>query len=97
MSHPEKYLVTSATGNTGYQVASQLLANGRNVRVMSRSDKPAIQQLRKLGAEVTLGSIDNRHDMQQALSGVQRVYYFRPIIPGLLEPIRKPVFSQSVI
>jgi uncharacterized protein YbjT (DUF2867 family) len=36
MSHTEKYLVTSATGNTGYQVALQLLANGRNVRVMSR-------------------------------------------------------------
>ena len=84
MSRPEKYLVTSATGNTGHQVALQLLANGRNVRVMSRSDNATIQQLKKLGAEVTRGSIGNRHDMQQALSGVQRVYYCYPIIPNLL-------------
>lgn len=28
MSHDEKYLVTSATGNTGNQVALQLLVNG---------------------------------------------------------------------
>ena len=84
MSHPEKYLVTSATGNTGSQVALQLLANGRNVRVMSRSDKPIIQELKQRGVEVTLGSTDNRQDMQCALSGVQRVYYCRPIIPGLL-------------
>ena len=34
MSHTEKYLVTSATGKTGYQVALQLLANGRNVLVV---------------------------------------------------------------
>jgi NAD(P)H dehydrogenase (quinone) len=88
VSHTEKYLVTSATGNTGYQVALQLLANGRNVRVMSRTEKATIQQLEKRGAEVTLGSIDNRHDMQQALSGVQRVYYCRPIIPGLLTSIQ---------
>ncbi|MDC0935112.1 NmrA family NAD(P)-binding protein [Pirellulales bacterium] len=88
MSHTEKYLVTSATGNTGYQVALQLLANGRNVRVMSRTEKASIQQLKKRGAEVTLGSIDNRHNMQEALSGVQRVYYCRPIIPGLLASIK---------
>ncbi len=84
MSHTEKYLVTSATGKTGYQVALQLLANGRNVRVMSRTDNATIRQLKSRGAEVTRGSIDNRHDMQQALSGVQRVYYCYPFIPKLL-------------
>ena len=88
MSHTEKYLVTSATGNTGYQVAQQLLDNGRNVRVMSRSDNVAIRELKDRGAEVTRGSIGNRQDMQQALSGVQRVYYCHPIIPGLLASTR---------
>jgi len=84
MSHTEKYLVTSATGKTGYQVALQLLANGRNVRVMSRTDNATIRQLKSRGAEVTRGSIDNRFDMQQALSGVQRVYYCYPVMPKLL-------------
>lgn len=84
MTHTEKYLVTTATGNTGHQVALQLLANGHNVRVMSRTDNAIIQDLKARGAEVTLGSIQNRQDMQQALSGVQRVYYCYPIIPELL-------------
>ncbi len=84
MSHSEKYLVTTATGNTGHQVALQLLANGRKVRVMSRTDNATVRQLQQRGAEVTHGSIDNRHDMQQALSGVQRVYFCYPIIPKLL-------------
>ena len=88
MSHRKKYLVTTATGNTGNPVALQLLANGRNVRVMSRTNNASIQQLEKLGAEVTFGSIDNRHDMQRALSGVRRVYYCYPIIPGLLASTR---------
>ena len=88
MSHTEKYLVTTATGNTGFQVALQLLANGRNVRVMSRSENAIIQQLEERGAEVVQGSIDNRQDMQQALSGVQRVYYCYPIIPELLASTR---------
>ena len=88
MSHTEKYLVTTATGNTGFQVAQQLLANGRNVRVMSRSENAIIQQLEERGAEVVQGSIDNRQDMQQALSGVQRVYYCYPIIPNLLASTR---------
>ncbi len=88
MSHDEKYLVTSATGNTGNQVALQLLVNGRKVRVMSRTNNATIQQLKELGAEVTLGSLDNRNDMQKALSGVQRVYYCYPIIPKLLASTR---------
>ena len=88
MSHKEQYLVTSATGNTGNPVARQLLANGRNVRVMSRTNNASIRQMEKLGAEVTLGRIDNRDDMQRALSGVQRVYYCYPIIPKLLASTR---------
>ena len=88
MSHNEKYLVTTATGNTGNPVARQLLANGRDVRVMSRTKNKSVQQLEDLGAEVTYGSIDSRDDMRRALSGVRRVYYCYPIIPGLLTSTR---------
>jgi NAD(P)H dehydrogenase (quinone) len=84
MASKEKYLVTTATGKTGYQVARQLLENGRSVRVMSRSQGPVIKQLEGLGAELTLGELGNEEDMQKAVSGVQRVYYSHPFIPGLL-------------
>jgi NAD(P)H dehydrogenase (quinone) len=84
MASKEKYLVTTATGKTGYQVARQLLENGRSVRVMSRSQSPVIKQLEQLGAEFTQGELGNEADMQKAVSGVQRVYYNHPFIPGLL-------------
>ena len=84
----EKYLVTSATGNTGLQVAHQLLDNGRDVRVMSRTNNPIINSLREKGAEVFVGKLDNRQDMQKAVNGVQRVYYCYPIVPGLLDSTR---------
>lgn len=79
-----KYLVTTATGNTGFHVASQLLDKGCDVRVMSRTKNDVIERLEERGAEVALGSITNYSELQQALSGVQRVYYCHPIIPNLL-------------
>ncbi|VAW52295.1 hypothetical protein MNBD_GAMMA05-158 [hydrothermal vent metagenome] len=84
MTNNEKYLVTTATGNTGFQVAQQLLKNGKRVKVMSRSRGPIIKTLHDMGAEITLGQLDNEIDMKKAVSGVQRVYYCHPIIPGLL-------------
>ena len=87
MNNP-KILVTSATGNTGYQVAQQLLDQGQNIRVMSRTNNSTIQHLRQRGAEVTLGRIDSRQDMKKALSGVQRAYYCYPIIENLLASTR---------
>lgn len=79
-----KYLVTTATGNTGYHVASQLLDKGSDVRVMSRTNNNIIRELKEQGAEVVLGSITSESELQQAISGVQRVYYCHPIIPNLL-------------
>ena len=84
METKTKYLVTSATGNTGYQVALQLLEKGENVRVMSRKYGKKIAQLESMGAEVTLGHLANEADMRSAVSGVQRVYYCHPIFAGLL-------------
>jgi len=84
MANNEKYLITTATGNTGYHVARQLLENGRLVRVMSRGQGPIIAELQNRGAEVTFGELGNEADMKKAVSGIQRVYYCHPIIPGLL-------------
>lgn len=84
MLHNEKYLVTTATGNTGYHVARKLLENGRMVRVMSRNQGPIITELQNMGAEVSFGELGNEKDMMKAVSGIQRVYYCHPILPGLL-------------
>ena len=84
MSNEAKFLVTSATGNTGYQVAIQLLEKGENVRVMSRSYGVIIKELESKGAEVVVGNISKRNDMEKALSGINRVYYCYPIVPKLL-------------
>lgn len=80
----EKYLVTSASGKTGYHVARQLLDNGKNVRIMSRGKGKVIQELESLGAEAVIGDISKREDMKNALSQVNRVYYCYPLRPDLL-------------
>lgn len=84
MTNKTKFLVTSATGNTGYHVATELLKKGYDVRVMSRTHSSIIEKLKKKGAEITLGSIDNEQELIRAITGVQRVYYCHPIIPGIL-------------
>lgn len=92
MTNKVKFLVTSATGNTGYHVAKQLLDKGHDVRIMSRRRSPVVTELEKKGAEVVLGHLDNEQDLIKAITGVQRVYYCHPIVPGVLH--NTTLFSQ---
>lgn len=84
MKKSDKYLVTSATGNTGYHVALQLLNKGHSVRVMSRAMGPKIEQLISLGADYSRGAIDDNKAVEKAIKGMTKIYYCYPIIPGLL-------------
>lgn len=85
MMSSDKYLVTSATGNTGFQVALLLLSQGKDVRVMSRSKGEKVQVLIQKGAEHTLGGIDDEQAMEKAMVGIDKVYYCYPIMPLLLQ------------
>ena len=84
MSDNINYLVTLATGSTGNQVARQLLEKGCKVKVMARSIGPAINELTSLGAEVTLGHMHIKEDLERALIGIDRVFYCHTVTSGLL-------------
>jgi NAD(P)H dehydrogenase (quinone) len=72
-------LVTAAAGSTGNATALQLLEQGYPVRALVRRVDQRSERLRKLGAEIVVGSMDDMLDMRAALKGVQRAYYCPPI------------------
>ena len=67
--------VTGATGQQGGAVARKLLAEGWNVRALTRDlDKPAAQELASLGAELVPGDMENRAELDSAFSGAYGVF-----------------------
>ncbi len=67
--------VTGATGQQGGAVARKLLADGWQVRALTRDiNKPAAQELKALGAELVAGDMDNRADLDAAFNGVYGVF-----------------------
>ena len=70
-----KVLVTGATGQQGGAVACHLLDTGWNIRALTRSpDKPEAVKLRKAGAEIVKGDLDDRESMAGALNGTYGVF-----------------------
>jgi len=75
MSDNKIILVTGATGQQGGAVARELLAGGHKVRAMTRKpDGPAAQALKKLGAEVVGGDLDDPASVTRALNGAWGTY-----------------------
>jgi len=75
MSDNKIILVTGATGQQGGAVARELLAGGHKVRAMTRKpDGPAAQALKKLGAEVVGGDLDDPASVTRALNGTWGTY-----------------------
>jgi uncharacterized protein YbjT (DUF2867 family) len=67
--------VTGATGQQGGAVARKLLADGWQVRALTRdAGKPAAQALAALGAQVMPGDMDNREELAAAFQGVYGVF-----------------------
>jgi len=67
--------VTGATGQQGSVVARKLLADGWQVRALTRDvNKPAAQELKALGAELVAGDLDNRAELDAAFKGVYGVF-----------------------
>ena len=68
-------LVTGATGQQGGAVARHLLLGDHKVRAMTRKpDGDAAKALKKLGAEVLAGDLDDESSLTRALSGVWGVF-----------------------
>ncbi|MEP7134887.1 MAG: NmrA/HSCARG family protein [Chloroflexota bacterium] len=67
--------VTGATGQQGGAVARKLLAEGWQVRALTRDiNKPAAQELKALGAELFAGDMDNRAELDAAFKGAYGVF-----------------------
>ena len=67
--------VTGATGQQGNKVAKRLLAQGWQVRALTRDvNKPAAQELADAGAEIVPGDMDQRLELAAAFKGVYGVF-----------------------
>ncbi len=67
--------VTGATGQQGGAVARKLLADGWQIRALTRDiNKPAAQELKSLGAELVTGDMDDGAELDAAFQGVYGVF-----------------------
>lgn len=83
----ERFLITLATGTTGFALARQLLAEGHSVRAYVRSRNARALELEKAGAELAFGEFHEPGQVAAALRGVTRVYYCYPMKRGLVDDI----------
>ena len=75
MSDPVSVLVGGATGQQGGAVARLLLEKGHRVLALTRKpESEAASRLRQAGAEVAVGSFDDRSSLERAMRGVDAVY-----------------------
>ncbi len=85
MNTPPTTLVTAAAGKTGRHTALALLSRGLPVRAMVHREDARSAALRRHGAEIVVGNVNDVHDVRRALDGVQRAYWAAPAIPSALE------------
>ena len=77
-------LVTGATGKTGVPTTLQLLARGYPVRALVHRDDARSDRLRRAGATIVTGSLEDLDDLGAAMAGVQRAYFCPPLASGTL-------------
>lgn len=80
-----KILITGASGNTGYPAAKELLELSFPVRAFVRNAESAkATDLKRLGAEIFVGNMNDVRDVRNAMKGVKRAYYVPPFAPHAL-------------
>ena len=84
MSRPT-ILVSGATGKTGGQVATQLLAAGYPVRAFVRREDGRSARLKAAGAEIAVGDLFDPQQLLEAMRGVQRGYFLPPFDPYMIQ------------
>ena len=77
--------VTGATGQQGGAVARKLLADGWKVRALTRDlNKPEARELKKLGAEIVPGDMEDRTQLDAAFAGAYGVFSVQNFwLPGV--------------
>jgi dihydroflavonol-4-reductase len=87
-------LVTGATGFLGRAIVEQLVASGRPVRALVRSDV-ATQKLIAIGAEPVRGDVLDRSALEAGLAGCEVVYHAAGVNAFCLRDPR-PLFDVNV-
>jgi uncharacterized protein YbjT (DUF2867 family) len=82
--HKPTILVTAATGKTGTATALQLLEKGYPVRAMVHRLDERSERLKRAGANIVVGSLEDFVDLNAAMAGVQRAYFCPPLELGAL-------------
>jgi NAD(P)H dehydrogenase (quinone) len=88
-----RFLITGATGATGGEAVSELLAKGHDVRVLAHREDDRSKRLQDRGAEVVLGDLLDFDSVRAALRGVQRAYFVYPIGTGMMQATAQ--FAQA--
>lgn len=78
-NHMDKnvYAIIGASGNTGHVVASRLMEQGHDVRVIGRS-ADRLHPLVKRGAEAAVANVTDSEALARAFSGARGVYALLP-------------------
>ena len=77
-----RILVTGATGKTGAPSVSLLIKKGYPVRAFVHKQDRRSETLKKAGAEIFVGSLEDPIDVREAMRGVQRAYFCPPLDAG---------------
>jgi len=102
--------ITGATGKVGKAVAEQLLQSNIKVRAVARSADKLIQ-LKKKGAEIFIGNLEDKSFVSEALRGASAVFVMVPpcyhlpnfhevhnrIAENLTESIKAAAISHAVL
>jgi dihydroflavonol-4-reductase len=86
--------VTGASGFLGREIVRELVAGGRPVRAMARSDAAA-QRLVALGAEAVRGDLRDRASLEAGFAGCEVVYHVAGVNAFCL-PDARPMFRVNV-
>jgi uncharacterized protein YbjT (DUF2867 family) len=85
-SHPTVLVIgaTGRHGSTGTTVVDGLIAQGCDVRALTRTDDERAHALRQKGASTVIGDLHDRSTLPAAADGVSAVYFTYPIGPGVI-------------
>jgi len=88
-----KIFVTGGTGFTGAALVKQLLQDGHEIKVLDKNPGIALEELKQMGADITLGSVTDRDLVARGSQGAEVVMHlaaaFREI--GVPDAVYKDV------